>query len=392
MTGGRSGSTSAALERHLRDHARRYCPDLPDGELRIEFTGSREGRLSSVQRVRVCVGTVERALVVKLPPGAVAAPAHGRARSAPARPRISPLLDPQAKFDYERDALLELERHFDALADPRFGCVRMLDFLPELRAIVMQSAPGTPLRDLLARASRFRGSPRAADPTPAIEAAGAWLRSFHAIPPLPHTRVREASRKEFIESIHRFADFLTSAHAESRLMSRVAAAAEASALECLPRTLPLATSHGDLAPRNILIEPSGRVSVLDTRAAWCAPIYEDIGFFVVALRTPRVQAYSLGLAFGRRAIGRYEEAFLRGYFGEESVPTSRLRLFELQALLDKWSSGTEARVRTPGSGPAAAIRDRAFDRLMRRSIESVTDRIAESNAARRSEGAGGRPS
>jgi len=388
MTGGPSGSTRAQLEPQLFARARRYCPDLPDGELRIEFTGAREGRLSSVQRVRIGVGTVERALVVKLPPGAVASPAPGG--TAPGRPRVAPLLDAETKFENERDALRALERHFDALGDGRFGCVRMLDYLPDVRAIVMESAPGAPLRDLLARASRFRGSIGAADPTPAIEAAGAWLRAFHGIPPLPHTRVREASRKDFIESIHRFADFLGSAHAAPRLMSRVAAVAEASALECLPRMLPLATSHGDLAPRNILIEPSGRVTVLDTRAAWCAPIYEDIGFFVVALRTPRVQAYSLGFAFGRRAIARYEEAFLRGYFGGEDPPASRLRLFELQALLDKWSSGTEARLRTPERGPAGAFRNRAFDRLMRRSIESVTDRIAGSIGARRPEGAGGR--
>ena len=110
-------------------------------------------------------------------------------------------------------------------------------------------------RDLLARASRLRGSQGSAALTVDMETAGAWLRAFHGIPPLPHTRVREASRKEFIESIHRFVDFLASAHAQTRLMSRVASVAEASALDCLPRTLPLATSHGDLAPRNILIEP-----------------------------------------------------------------------------------------------------------------------------------------
>ena len=390
MTGGRRGPTIRRLEEHLLAHARRYCPDLPDGELRIEFTGSREGQLSSVQRVRVCAGTQERAFVVKLPPRAAAASAPGSGSPASARPRVSPLLDAEAKFEYERDALSTLERHFDALGDPRFGCVRMLDFLPDVRAILMAKAPGSPLRDLLARASRLRGSRGSAALTVDMETAGAWLRAFHGIPPLPHTRVREASRKEFIESIHRFVDFLASAHAQTRLMSRVASVAEASALDCLPRTLPLATSHGDLAPRNILIEPSGRVTVLDTRAAWHAPIYEDIGFFVVALRTPRAQAYSLGLAFGRRAIERYEGAFLRGYFGEEDVPTSPIRLFALQALLDKWSSGTEARAQTPARGPGAALRERSFDRLMRRSIEAVVDRIAETVGPRRPEGGGGR--
>ena len=91
MTGARSEPTLTLLERHLRDAARRYFPDLPDGELQIGFTGSREGRLSSVQRVRIEVGGAERALVVKLPP----APASG---PTPSRPRVAPLLDPEIKF------------------------------------------------------------------------------------------------------------------------------------------------------------------------------------------------------------------------------------------------------------------------------------------------------
>ena len=55
----------------------------------------------------------------------------------------------------------------------------------------------------------------------------------------------------------------------------------------LPADLPLGTSHGDYAPRNILVGAHGEVTVLDTLGRWRAPIYSDLGNFLFAIKAGR---------------------------------------------------------------------------------------------------------
>jgi hypothetical protein len=126
----------------------------------------------------------------------------------------------------------------------------------------------------------------------------------------------------------------------------------------------------------VIVGSSGRLTVLDTRAAWRAPIYEDIAYFLTAAKTPRAQARSLGLAFARNALDRLEHAFLRGYFGSAPVPVESIRLFELQSLLDKWAANTERRElsiglrRVPG-----AYRNWSADHLFDRAISSLLAKL-----------------
>lgn len=365
--------TLARLLRHLRDHATRYYPDLGNAELHVDCIGSREGTLSRVYRFRIRSRGRQRGVVVKLPPAKAPLPRSPTTR----RIRVAPPLDPFTKYENEHVALRAIERHFDALGDRRFGAVRILDFLPDERAVVMEEVRGRPLTSLVARAHRLRwplGCPR-------LEAAfrntGAWLRAYHELPALPHTRRRSATPDEFVACVQRLAGFLLPAHPRGGALAAAASRVEALASACLPPMLPLATSHGDLAPRNVLVDEGGRVTVLDTRAAWLAPIYEDIAYFLTAAKTPRAQARSLGLAFAQSALGRLEAAFLGGYFGSDPVPLQSIRLFELQCLLDKWASNTHGRSRGVGLGRiAGAYRDWSADRLFDRSIAGVLARLA----------------
>jgi hypothetical protein len=79
------------------------------------------------------------------------------------------------------------------------------------------------------------------------------------------------------------------------------------------------------------------VTVLDTYANWRAPIYQDIGYFLNDLKMVYPQAMSRGFAFVADRLSAYERTFLHGYFGQETVPYSAIRLYEILALLDKWS-------------------------------------------------------
>lgn len=361
------------LRRHVFEHAAHYYPELGLGPVCVECLGAREAALSSVYRFRLRSGGWERGVVVKLPPARV---------RAGGRPRMAPLLDPDSKNESEHAALRAMRAHFETLADPRFGSVRILDFVRSERAIVMEEVRGESLTSLMARAHRLRRPLGSRVLEAGFERTGAWLRAYHAMPPLAHTRPRSATRDEFVACVVRLTRFLAEVHGAGPLLEATAERAEDRAATWLPAALPLATSHGDLAPRNVIVGSGGRVTVLDTRAAWRAPIYEDIAYFLTAAKTPRAQARSLGLALGRTALRRLERAFLRGYFGAEPVPAEPIRLFELLCLLDKWASDTEARERRGiGGSVGGAYRRWSSDRLFQRSISSLLDQLAPREAA-----------
>ena len=85
------------------------------------------------------------------------------------------------------------------------------------------------------------------------------------------------------------------------LFARVRAAS--SALEtALPTVLPTTTLHGDYAPRNVLVSPSGGVAVIDAMPTWRAPVHEDVARMIAGLRLMRLQLLSGGLGAAAAAL------------------------------------------------------------------------------------------
>jgi hypothetical protein len=80
------------------------------------------------------------------------------------------------------------------------------------------------------------------------------------------------------------------------------------------------------------------VTVLDTFAKWQTPIYEDIGYFLTGMKMTYPQVFSQGLIFSQKQLKNYEQTFLKGYFEQKTIPYPAIRLYEMLALLDKWSS------------------------------------------------------
>jgi hypothetical protein len=88
---------------------------------------------------------------------------------------------------------------------------------------------------------------------------------------------------------------------------------------------------------------------------------------------------SQGMVFKQSFIKKFEQAFLAGYFGNQPIPIEAIRLFEIQALLDRWS-GRVARFDqdvTNGSVPAAKrlkiiLESSYYRRTLNRLMQSVT--------------------
>jgi aminoglycoside phosphotransferase (APT) family kinase protein len=308
--------------------------------------------LNRVVRVVVTAGdtTVARLMVKSDMPDPAAA------LVADDRPRLVPLTAPGQRAGFEYDALRLLENRLADAGDARFVPIRALALLDEPRALVMEAFDGRPLNKLLLRSTVRPGAP-ALRSAALANAAGAWLRILHETPADDDRPIRQGSPEELAERFSAFGQFLAGTMPLEDL-ERIVEVGRATAATI--RDLSVVISHGDFAPRNILVDRLGRIAVIDLLARWRAPRYEDLAGFLLTLRTSRANAATQGLFFGR-AIDRLEPDFLAGYFGREPIPTREIRLFELLLLLDKWSARMIRRASGSGGGFQERLIDRYFD-------------------------------
>lgn len=346
--------------RQVRLHAHRYFPHASAGKLDVRLVSERLRPQSALYRIEVADGARSRFVLVKVPssrgPGMP---------EADARPRLVPVPDLETKFRHEYAALSAIHNHFTGLGDSRFGAIRVLDCLPDQRAVIMEETQATSLRSLVAQTDRLRAPLLGTDLDAPFRNAGAWLREYHSLPNQEHVAACNTTRDDFIGALKRFTEYLQRMLGNVAFFEQVESAATA-AVTALPAHLPLGLRHGDYAPRNILVASGGRVTVIDTLSLWWAPIYEDIAYFLIALTMSWPQIVSQGLAFPNQSLARYEQAFLAGYFGEQSIPRRIIRLYEILTLLDKWSSMASPADRQmagstgPTRGWQLALRNRYF--------------------------------
>lgn len=254
------------------------------------------------------------------------------------RPRLAPITQPSIKSEFEYSALSEIFKHFGNIEDPRFSAIRVLDYISEFNAILMEEVALPSLNRLFFKASRFWFTFPSHNLDQAFRNAGAWLGMFHQLPRKENVSARHTNRFEFVESINNFTSYLGAQLKDEDNFNDLAKSLETAARRTLPESLPEGLAHGDFAMRNILIGNNSQVTVLDTLARWRTSIFEDIGYFLIALNTTSLQVFSRGLAFNNNCLSRYEREFLLGYFDEKPIPAAAIRLYEVQALLDKWSA------------------------------------------------------
>jgi aminoglycoside phosphotransferase (APT) family kinase protein len=338
-----------AIMADIRAHLGDWYPEAgprqrPD--LRVVFDDARA--LNRVLRIDVRAGgrSVAR-LIVK-----TSTPDPDPLVTADDRPRLVPVTSLQDRPALEFDALRLIEDRLAQVGDDRFVPVRALGVLAESSAFVMEVFPGRPLHRLLLPSVKWRKSPHLR-PAALVSAAGRWLRILHDTPTDGSQESRQETADELAESFAAFGSFLVRTGAP-KMLDEVVDVGKA-AISTVG-DMPLVLSHGDFAPRNILVDRRGRLAVIDLLGRWRAPRYEDVAAFLVSLHTSRANAATQGIVFGR-GIDRLEPAFLEGYFGADPIARFEVRLFELLLLLDKWSART-IRVDRAGGG----VRERMIDR------------------------------
>jgi hypothetical protein len=317
-------------------------------------------------------GAEQRSVVVKIPRSDdQRAPPSPEPAGVTDRPRLATVMAPNARSTLEYDALSAIHHHFSRIDDRRLGAVRVLDLLPEHRAVVMESVPGTSLRTLLLKSLPRPKARIDSTLEAAFRHAGAWLRAYHRLPLRESAETRHTCRTDYIRFNHRVATFLYR-HTNDATVCEWVRRGESIAREVLPEQLPLGLGHGDFALRNLIVESDGRITGLDTLGRYRTPIYEDIGCFLANLWCSWPQVVSPGAGFRRTHMAAYEQSFLNGYFHDGPVPVGAVRLYEVQALLDLWASAQWQQLGVGGGARSVGrtIKVRLLGRRVQQRVES----------------------
>ena len=357
----------AIVERVARDAPSWFPGTPPEPTVHLRPLGAR--RRSRLYTVSLGDPSAPPLLVVKLrnEHSAVSAAGPGASR----RPVLAATAADESELTaLEYAALRHLETVFPG-GDPRFGAVRALAHLPDHHAIIMERAPGVPMRELLTRWSRLHPGHRRSDPAPepVFRAVGAWLRAFHDATPTSAHPVRQGTSEDVVAHFGALEEFL--GRRLGRRFGGLAGAGSALAAELLPRgDLPLAVGHGDFAPRNLLVDHAGRLVVLDPLARWAVPAQEDLCRFLVGVQLNGLQVHTRGAAYGEDTLARWQREVVGGYYGDV-VPWGALRCYQLLVLLDKWSALVEPARHGGARATARRVSQQAATGYVRRQAERL---------------------
>jgi hypothetical protein len=335
-----------ALVRHLEEYGHRYGPCGAEGVRRIQAVKEEIRPASHLHWFDVHTDRSSLNLVVKVP----VRPTGSSVRTAPNsrvqdRPRIVAFAAPHLKPALEFDGLRRIHEHFCRLGDDRFGTVRAYGLTGPAPALVMEAVGQPSLRGLLIRSGRWpsrRVSRRLND---VFQNAGAWLRQYHTMPALdPAARLMQ-TREDFLRFQHQLIGYLAKEAGHEAFFGHLLTHLESLTPYALPNTLPSGLAHGGFATRHILVGPGARVTVLDTTARYVAPFYRDIGMFLANVSCGTVAAVGRAAWVHPLRVQGFRRSFLHGYFWPSVIPVEAIRLFEVQALLERWCSTWEHSLR-----------------------------------------------
>lgn len=356
---------------HIQRHAPKYYRGFDSGPTHVRCVDKQERRSAQLYQFKVKNKTELHAIFVKV--------FFNMPDSRPSRQNayekqlLYPIPDANDRHLLHYTALNSIYDYFTNLDQKSFGAIRVLDYLPKRGAILTEGSSDVKLRQLFWRKNDSYSLVPNPELTTVFQNVGAWLSLYHKMPKADVT-VRHAYPEDYMDTIVELKEFLTRALGEKSFFDEASAAIVEKAKQVLPGPLPLGVAHGDFAQRNILIGPHARVTVLDTFAHWCTPIYQDIGYFLNDLKMAYPQAVSRGFAMVSNQLAAYEQAFLQGYFGQEPIPYPVIRLYEALALLDKWSTTV---ARSSSSKPVRRLINKLKNPFFKSGFKSLLAEIAK---------------
>ena len=376
--------TAQEISRHIRANALKYYPYLDGAETEVRLLSEQHRASSSLYRFELVNNRVSYTIFAK----GTALANHSKQdeiATIDARPRLAPgPTDFRVKTWLEYNALKAIYEHIESLDNPSFGAIRILDFIQNSQTIIMDEHNEPNLRSLFTQTNRLSRAlgRRAPDLRRAFFNAGAWLKAYSALPIVENVTTRLPRREDFTASVSLFTDFLGRVTGDTSFFQRIEKIVIPAAEEFMPCNLPLGIGHGDYAMRNILVGVNDRITAFDTCAKWKVPVYEDIAYFLVQLETNGLQVLTQGFAFHAETIATYQKEFLAGYFGGTHIPIKVIRLFQIQLLLDSWSS--QVSINTKRYAGLKRIYQKLYLALLNRRYRTIMERLLNEVSVRSS--------
>lgn len=264
--------------------------------------------------------------------------------------RVVPMPDRSSQTACEGNALKRIETF---PSDPGFEPLKVYEVDIEKRLIIMERIDGGELGSRVLAAHRFIARSAPPNLLTWCEGAGALLKTFHETMPAQ-------PRRELPDHERLFNELQSPQHLR---------AAVTNAFDRLNPDPTTSVLHGDFWPGNILIRSSGKIAIIDPVIATSGPVYIDLANFLVHLRMMQPQVYSHGFWNRGDVIAACENAFLRGYFGEQTIDWPSMNFFQALILLCKWASVVQVlKTQSPVRGALKQIqlqwREPYFRRLM----------------------------
>ena len=320
------------LAEHLRRHARRYYPQIADQPLHVRYLGATPCRFAVLHDFELRTSDWRRGVLAKVTRD------EGCSSDEP------PLSGLRARFVSSPDrrgaesaALSDFQQAVDLRADPRLFAVPVLDSILDDRALLMERVAAMPLTRLLRSASRVGQSRPSPELLRTIENAGAAISVLHQMPAGGMRSIRGASRDEFLDWVEAAEEFFVADPAAYRFYRAAARRLRDIALEVLSDKLVSGPLHNDFAPRNVLVDGSGRVALIDMLDEWTGCVWEDVAHFLVSLEANKAQAWTGGTYFRRTTLAAMRAAVLSGYTQGKPYDERVIRLYEAQVALTKWA-------------------------------------------------------
>lgn len=335
----RNPTATADLQQQLRDRLETF-KGLETSGRELKLVKEIQRRFCQIYMFSLSASTDRPDLVVKVPIGHsdLAHQEQLLDSTFVDRPRLFERVDADSKSWKEYAALCRIQNHFDRQQDPRFGVVRIYDLLPQQQAMVMQWIDQPCLRQKLYATHRLSSGTRAVELETAFSHTGAWLREHHQLAPLQHCETRNTTLQDYLAAVDRFVVYLADHVGDREGMFRMRDRIVELAYRHLPPNIPTGQVHGDFAPRNVFIGEQDRISVFDTLGRFEAPIYEDIAKMLMTVHASGPQMLSGGMLYARKRLGRFQQAFLEGYFDGPSIPLPAINLFLIQLMLEHWAA------------------------------------------------------
>jgi len=280
----------------------------------------------------------------------------------------------------EYKALSLLYEHFGKGQFDGITAVRPLAHFDDINSLVLEYVPGRNLLLMMLVAAK----PWAKQSTvqavlAAADRAGRLAGSLHMIKQGNYPRTESFDGETYHKSLQTKVDVLSNLSIGNRAWSRLNHVLHTvrGLTSGLHEDVTVTYLHSDFYPDNFIVLPDRRVCTVDTMLEWTGPVEKDIGEFLVFARTPIQRLLGGAVVVRAHMLERVTQAFIAGY-SQRACYSSRVAvLYQLLALVQRWSSLLLLEQKIPALLMSAYKRIRV-NPLMLRYLESISNELKSS--------------